>query len=434
MKKIILTLIAISVFISSFSFNISADSINSSKSALAVKEIYSTSDIVTAFEQYEDSGVENSVLQDVLKPTSLGIAIPNIDLSKIESKVKLKDLAEKDVFLHALQYHGVDISNAEEMSYTEFSEIESKWILEPEIIEIIKSHYPELEDVDMSTWTYGMYKTYYKEKNVQDLKGRFTDVQLAELNRRGILVEDTLYLLKEFHQPDVLLKQSDSVLKLMIEDCYRFNFSMTLGDLEEVKELNINSNVRSLPSNKQNRYTWVDFPLYGGDWFCNDILTSAYWREKQANRTLKTQCYMYDTLFTQTTLKCTNMYGTYSQSQGGAHEGIDFAAAAGAVPIYSPLWGNTIPPQKYHQIVVYDTLHYDGPQSYSFLHFSSKTSETSIGVTDLLGYQGMEGNANGYHVHFEVHGGQTNALSSGTDDYITSLSPYRLTPYIGEAG
>lgn len=42
------------------------------------------------------------------------------------------------------------------------------------------------------------------------------------------------------------------------------------------------------------------------------------------------------------------------------------------------------------------------------------------------------GNAFGPHVHFEVHSGQTNSLSSESDDTLGSISPYQLQIYLGD--
>lgn len=239
MKKGIILLTIASILLSLLSFNAFADDINISKNIMMNKDIYFADDIASAYKQYETTGVKNTILRDVLKPTSMDIRFPNIDVSKVVSDVKLKELAQKDVFIQALQDHGNSILNAEEMTYSEYCNIESKWLLESDIIDSIKGHYQELENIDMSKWTHGMYQEYYKEKNKEDLRARFTNEQLAKLDRRGILVEDTLYLLKEFHDPENLLQQSDSVLKLMIEDCYKFNFSMTVGKINNSENLNI---------------------------------------------------------------------------------------------------------------------------------------------------------------------------------------------------
>ena len=63
---------------------------------------------------------------------------------------------------------------------------------------------------------------------------------------------------------------------------------------------------------------------------------------------------------------------------------------------------------------------------------SSITAGTDVSVESKVGYQGNQGNATGYHVHFEVHDGNITTLSSGAYHVIESLSPYRLQDYIGE--
>ena len=62
----------------------------------------------------------------------------------------------------------------------------------------------------------------------------------------------------------------------------------------------------------------------------------------------------------------------------------------------------------------------------------SISAGTNVSIEDEVGRQRHEGNATGYHVHFEVHSGQTTTLSSGSDHSLGSLSPYRLQDYIGE--
>lgn len=73
-----------------------------------------------------------------------------------------------------------------------------------------------------------------------------------------------------------------------------------------------------------------------------------------------------------------------------------------------------------------------GCSPYTFMHMSSITAGTNVTAGASVGKQGKEGNATGYHVHFEVHAGQTTSLSTGTDHVLGSLSPYRLQDYIGE--
>lgn len=128
------------------------------------------------------------------------------------------------------------------------------------------------------------------------------------------------------------------------------------------------------------------------------------------------------------------MYGTWSQNQGGAHEGIDFAYGSTGTAIYAIFDGEVITPlssHSTHQLAVYDS---SAGKTYNYLHMNSK----SVSVGDLIthsngvGQQGQRGNASGQHVHFEVHSGNTNTLSSESDDMLGSISPYQLQIYIGE--
>lgn len=129
----------------------------------------------------------------------------------------------------------------------------------------------------------------------------------------------------------------------------------------------------------------------------------------------------------------TNMYGTYSYSQGGAHEGIDFAYGGTGTAIYAIFDGEVITPKpshSTHQLAVYD----DDPdvdKTYNYLHMNSKSVNVGDQITHGNGV-GQQGNATGPHVHFEVHSGQTNTLSNESDYTLGSISPYQLQIYLGE--
>lgn len=228
----------------------------------------------------------------------------------------------------------------------------------------------------------------------------------------------------EHFPKDETLSQSNSVLKETLEDAYQFSAAM----------VGLASNVsRAAPPS--NLYTYVEFPRYNGgagDYFLNTVLTTTYWQNIQADRALKTQQVLYQS--TSTTLCCTNMYGTYSYSQGGAHEGLDFVHPSGtSTPkIYAVFEGVKQSTSMTHHLAVYDVNSPDEPKTYSYLHMYSISAGTNVSIEDEVGRQGNEGNATGYHVHFEVHSGQTTTLSSGSDHSLGSLSPYRLQDYIGE--
>lgn len=127
----------------------------------------------------------------------------------------------------------------------------------------------------------------------------------------------------------------------------------------------------------------------------------------------------------------TNMYGTYSQSQGGAHEGIDFAYGTTGTTIYAIFDGKVLSGGLSHQLSVYDS---NVSKTYNYLHMDSKSVSSGATITHgkSVGKQGMQGNATGPHVHFEVHSGSTTGLSIESDDVLGSISPYQLQIYLGE--
>lgn len=389
----------------------------------------------------------SAVISEVLQPTSMGITIPKIDSSRvapINSKL-LRDLKGYETFYEELVNHGYPKEVIEKMTYSEYEAIEATWPMSEEYIEVFKKIHPGLENEDLENWTIGESEEYTKEENIRELATRFTDEQLEELNERGILVEDTRYLFKEYHTADNILSKSDAALKNTLEGYYTFNIGMTLGFDVAEQLLSVDSGdveLMSSPtytipdSEAATNYEWVDFPKYGGDYFHNDVLTSAYWRNIQAYRTLLTESVLYAITYSPSnTLHCSNMFGTYSKSQRGAHEGIDFALDRTYRYVRSPVCGFEVQEgRKYHQQAIYDANHTDGPKTYSFYHLSSVEQVDEFYVGTLIGRQGAEGNADGVHVHFEVRSGRTTTLSEARDDHeITSLSPYRLTEYIGEA-
>lgn len=130
------------------------------------------------------------------------------------------------------------------------------------------------------------------------------------------------------------------------------------------------------------------------------------------------------------------MYGTYSYSQGGAHEGLDFVDPdqTNTPTIYAVFEGVKQTTSATHHLAVYDSNAPDEAKTYSYLHMSSISAGTNVSVYDAVGKQGNNGNATGYHVHFEVHSGKTTTLSAGNDHTLGSISPYRLQDYIGELG
>jgi hypothetical protein len=410
MKKIV-CLFLVTVFIFSYSGAANAITFNEVPSGV----LYQPEDVLLAVEQLANQkNIDNeSLVQNVFLKQSMGIETVNIDMRKVAVNTKISKLNGE--FFDALMKHEIDSETAKCMTLSEFRMLEGTWKLEKEEIEIARRLYPELSKIDISNWTHGEYKNYYMRKNRESLAKRFSEVQHEELKNRGINLEDTFFLFKEFHNADVILAQSDEVLKDTIEAYYQVKLDM----------------LASLTIPDQTKYFWVDFPRYGEDWFLNEVETTEYWMGVQADRTLKTQQVLYNS--TSNELYCTNMYGTYSQSQEGAHEGIDFAIGT-TESIYAVFDGKVKSGGLYHQLSVYDVNSPDEPKTYTYLHMSAvdKAVGSTVSAYEYVGKQGMEGNATGYHVHFEVHSGSTTTLSPGNDDVLGSLSPYRLQDYIGE--
>jgi len=382
--------------------------------------LYQASEVVEALAQLQagNKNVNTRLLDDLLMPTSMGIQTPNINVKRIANNVPISELSS--VFVDSLVDHGVEANDS--MTYSEFKAIEATWPLTGESISILKELYPELSNVDMSSWTYGMFEAYCSQADMSNLTKRFSDEQLRELDDRGILIRDTFYLLKEFHDPETILAQSDETLRSVIEGYYRANLSMSLG---------MQSTVGTQSTPPPGYYTYLYFPRYGYDWFCNDIVTSAYWMSIQSDRALRTQQVLYNS--SDTNLHCTNMHGTYSVSQNGAHEGIDFAIGT-TPPIYATFRGEVLSGGQTGQLSVYDANAPGQPKTYTYLHMSYKAVSPGSNVEpyDYVGRQGNVGNATGYHVHFQVEPGRTTTLSvQSNDHHVQSLSPYQLQDYIG---
>lgn len=454
-KHFLATMMIITLLLSCFHANateITVEGTAALNAMIAQEEVFTVTEVKSALLSAQNGAValasaqkSTNILEKVLQPVSMGIEIPKVDASKVLDIYDddLKDMENCDVFYEELAKHGVSDEEMATMTYSEYEALETTWLVDADFIAMAKHLYPELKEVDMTDWTIGEYNAYVKNDNVERLANRFTEEQLIELEDRGILIEDTFYLFKEYHNADIILQQTDAILKSVITEYYAFNLEHTLGtgtvaQLEAAKTAGGDVVIAStptytIPSEKASYYRWIDFPLYGGDYFHNDVQTSAYYRNLQAYRALLTQCTIYGQLYTgNNELECTNMYGTYSVSQGGAHEGLDFALGQSRV-IYSPVKGQKLSTSQAHHLAIYDSNHTDGAKTYSFLHMTDRTTESTIYVGDIMGRQGIEGNATGYHVHFEVHSGKTTALSSENDQEVGSLSPYRLTEYIGEA-
>lgn len=452
-KNIFLIMITLSVLLvsiipvnaksSSQLINSETETISLSTLALQAEDIcnyYSKGDVEKAVESFYKTGVKTAVLKDITLPTSLGIETIKIDVSKIDNSKLIIEYEQKDDFVSQLSNHGVDEKVINTLTYSQYKKMESEWFIDSELIPTIKEMYPELKAVDISNWTYGMY-TAYRRNTKSNSSVYFTDEQVLELNKRGIQLDDAVYLLKDYHNAELLLSKSDELLKLLIEERYQFNLAMVSlqkSDLLDNYEIKAGPTYQ-LPASKQGLYTWQYFPGYmndNGDWFLNSACTSEYWLSIQSNRARRTQAILYNTQISTTRLACTNLYGTYSQSSLGAHEGIDFAPFNTIVPIYSVTWGNCVK-RSNTNFSVYDPdmITSDCPSGKTYIYYhlnyisDSQPLNNRVGTYDYIGDQGYY---QGYHLHFAVNSGNNSIVQPNGNDVLTSISPYQLVRYIGE--
>lgn len=364
-----------------------------------------------------------------LKP-SLSISIPKIDATKIHAAIPLGNDEGSLKIREELRDHGYFDKEIAGMDLGDYQELCASWSVSPTRIEVAKEIYPELANNDLTNWTNEQYDNYIKEKNLENFIP--TQSQSEAFEARDITLDDAIWLTKIYYSFDGVLEQSDSVLKKHLEDRYQF----TIDNIIKQAEIQM-----GIAATNPDPNLYVIVPSFAGYLYNNDpFLISVsthvdYWRGIQEQRTLKAFKALYKHTGSLPSYYTTNLYGTYSQSQGGAHEGIDFAYGGVGKNIYNIATGvvrTPKPTHDEHHFCIYDQ---GTNKSYSYLHMDSKT--VSVGtelqsVGTKVGTQGKKGNATGAHVHFEVHAGNTNTLSPEDNHVLESISPYQMQVFLGE--
>jgi hypothetical protein len=110
-------------------------------------------------------------------------------------------------------YSDAQISKIDSQS---FAQLESTWKLTADDMQSAKNIYPQLKNVDLSTWTYNDFESYSEKQD--DANYAPTSEQASELAKRGISLKMARRLLKEYCTYDNLLAQSDSELSSMIAE------------------------------------------------------------------------------------------------------------------------------------------------------------------------------------------------------------------------
>ncbi|AHF11232.1 MULTISPECIES: M23 family metallopeptidase [Dehalobacter] len=386
------------------------------------------------------------LLTAIVLPRSMNINTPKIDMKKVHDTNPLEKLQKEN-----LKSHGYSNEEIKDMDAGDYNEIEKTWRISESDISLYKSFFPELENVDISNWTYGDYLAYDEEAAANANVYAPTPEQATALEARNITLSDARTLLKDFYSYDGILEQSDETLKEYIEAYYQFTVDniYALADISEKK--NSIKNTQSINTGKftvqyqeepdpllqGNTYRYVSFPGgYGYDWFHEDAGThvSQTVRDNQKAAVVKGYNRLYGV--SGTTYTCGNLWGTWSKSQAGAHEGIDYNRGTNPT-IYTMATGSVY--YYYNngstrsQVCVTDASY-----TYTYLHMATiniknngvvtgPTYPSGVNVTagsSSLGTQGSVGNSSGNHVHFEVHSGSTIGLFGENEDTLSCLNPY----------
>jgi hypothetical protein len=391
--------------------------------------------------------VTDELLSAIELPRSMSISIPKIDIMKIHDTHPLVGEQIKN-----LKNHGYSDSEIRNLDVEAYNQIEKTWKLPSSMIPDIITLYPELKGTDISTWTIGDFLAYSYAADARSNVYAPTQEQANALAARNITLNDAVTLLKDFYTYDCVLSQSDETLRQCLEGYYQFTIDNIKG-LAEISKQRKAKSIESLnksgftiqaadplPGDQNTIYFKVLFPGgYNGnvaDWFHIDShsMDSAAIRTSQAAAVVKGYNRLYQ--LSGSTYMCGNLWGTWSQSQNGAHEGIDYnygtnpkiyTMATGSVYYY---YNNGT---SRSQVCVTD-----GSYTYTYLHMDTiniknngvvygPTYPSGVNVTagsSTLGTQGKVGNAYGEHVHFEVHSGSTISLFYESDNTLSCLNPY----------
>lgn len=190
--------------------------------------------------------------------------------------------------------------------------------------------------------------------------------------------------------------------------------------------------VYAITQNYPTDYTYCYMPGYGSDWFANasDSPLSEGRRIIQSGFAAKI---FRDSYNTSATPYYTNMWGTYSFSQGGAHEGLDVIYGGTGQPIKH--WGSTgVITTKNATVGLVAVYCSSIGETIFYRHMNTVTSQ-SVGSTvyhgTQLGTQGSKGNSNGTHLHTGVEWGSRTSDSSGSDNNFSSQNPYYAMQLFG---
>lgn len=324
-----------------------------------------------------------------------------------------------------LKTHGYTDNEIDSFDMEDFFNIESTWMIDYDVVDLIISLYPELANNNISNWTYGDLKSYV---DIADAKKYAPTLEQQEkLEARNITLADARMLLKDYYDYDNLLAQSDEQLVDDLEKYYQFTIDniYTMASLANDNDIELYITPSTNPNT--NYYVRYYFPGHGDEWLHkNAVPASTQAAVTQAGALQAAYNKIYNT---DKTFKTTNIYGGYSNSSNGAHEGIDFSKPDNLgtyCSIYSIANGKVLTTgNNLGQLPVYVST-WNVTMSYLHMSTINPTQGNNVTIGQQVGNQGNVGvNSTGAHVHLQFEKGQTTTVHSArNDDNLESLSPY----------
>ena len=368
----------------------------------------------------KDGATNDNVIEQISKPASLGIDTINIDMHKVHQTYPL---LEEQIL--ELKKHGYTDDDITSLDMGDFFNIESTWMIDSDIIDLVIYLYPELEDNNISNWTYGDLKSY---ASIVDAKKYAPTVeQQKEFESRNITISDAKILLKDYYDYDNILAQSDEQLAKDLEEYYQFSIEniYTMAAISSNSDVELYINPSTNPDS--NYYVQFYFPGHGDEWIHKNAVPASMQVALQQAGALRAA---YKKIYnTDQDFSTTNIYGGYSISSQGAHEGIDFSKPSNLgsyCSIYSIANGSVLTTgNSLGQLPVYVS---SMNVTMSYLHMSTikPVKGQAVSVGEQVGNQGNVGaHSSGAHVHLQFESGKTvNVHSAWRDHNLESLSPY----------
>lgn len=138
-----------------------------------------------------------------------------LDSSSNESSELIKNTFLSNDQIQLLIERGYSDEYIVNLTLEEFQKLEGSWTLSEETIKQAKYLYPELANIDISSWTYNDFSDYSSKKDNE----RFapTKEEEAQLLKRGISKEMAMRMLKYFYSYDSMINATDEKLSEVVE-------------------------------------------------------------------------------------------------------------------------------------------------------------------------------------------------------------------------